>query len=833
MARWSVLGARSIRRRRGRFTLTVVGVALGIAVLFSVLITNATIDEGFSRIFGRAELPSAQIQPAGGYASEVPASVVDAAAKLDDVIDVNGSSGVDFRKPDGKPEESLTIWGGVYRKGEATAPKRRQRGDDILERGREPAAGAMEIGLRDGTARELRARIGSTVKLVGPSGPVEFKVVSVTYRRDGKPTDDFGGWTSLETNTRIAGRGEVINYAYIRLAKGTDSSRWVAEHTGQLGPNVQLITGDIGADAFKEVLRSGKAALAGLAGVALFVSAFLIFLTLSMTVAEAAPIHGTLRAVGASKAQVRRTVLGDALVLVAAAIPGGLLLGLAAATGVIQVTRGAYNLPHLPMQVPPGAAIEAAIVGVVVTLAAALVPAQRAASVVPVAAIRSGSEERVGVGRMWVLGTLSVAAGLAIVFLLDQRRVDAGSILILFGAVVLVPAVMGPIAAGAGRVTRRLARGVGAVGVLHLRKEPRRSAYTLALVMVVLAMVFTSGAVHLSLRRNLNETIEQRFPADLAVFAGANLKDEVQQKVLSTSGVQSGAGVWFTSGAMQTPLASRVYITAFDPRKFFAIQGLSWTDGNDADVREAMARGGSLALPDWVTVDRKVRLGDLVTLATPRGPRRYTVAGVYRSQALAPLLLNIEDGRRDFGLTAPTLLAVKVDRDRDPAGVKAAIERSFTGAPVFVQLTSDQRGGFARGQTQFFNLVYALVLIALVMGMLGVTNTLAMAVLRRTREIGILRAVGTERGALRRMALVEATTIAFAGMVLALPLGLLLSFTVLQTTARSLGIVVKYVYPWPMFGVVAVVALVVAAVSSVVPGRHAARVDPARVLRFD
>jgi putative ABC transport system permease protein len=527
-------------------------------------------------------------------------------------------------------------------------------------------------------------------------------------------------------------------------------------------------------------------------------------------------------------------VLGDALVLVAAAIPLGLVLGLAAATGVIQVTRGAYNLPHLPMQVPPFSAVEAMIVGVVVTLAAALVPAQRAASVVPVAAIRTGSEERTGVGRTWMLGLLSVAAGLTVVFLFDQRRVDAGSILILLGAVVLVPAVMAPIAAAAGRVTRRLARGVGTVGVLHLRKEPRRSAYTLALVMVVLAMVFTSGAVHLSLRRNLNDTIDQRFPADLAVYAGGQFNDQLETKVLSTPGVRSGARVWFTSGAMRRPLASRVYLTAFDPREFFAIQGLTWRDGNDASVRDAMARGGAVALPDWVTLERSVRRGDSVTLATARGPQRYTVAGIYRSQALAPLLLNIADGRRDFALSAPTLLAVKVEQGRDPATIKAAIERSFAGrAPVFVALTSVQRGDFTRGQTQFFNLVYALVLIALVMGMLGVTNTLAMAVLRRTREIGILRAVGTERAQLRRMALVEASTIAFAGMVLALPLGLLLSFTVLQTTARSLGVVVRYVYPWPMFGVVAVVALVVAAVSSVIPGHHAARVDPARVLRFD
>jgi putative ABC transport system permease protein len=197
------------------------------------------------------------------------------------------------------------------------------------------------------------------------------------------------------------------------------------------------------------------------------------------------------------------------------------------------------------------------------------------------------------------------------------------------------------------------------------------------------------------------------------------------------------------------------------------------------------------------------------------------------------LLIGVSDGNRAFGIGPPNLIAASVAEGHRPAAVKAAIERASTDGALFVQLTSEQKADFIKGQTQFFNLVYALVLIAVVMGMLGVTNTLAMAVLRRTREIGILRAVGTERRQLRRMALVEATTIGLTGLVLAIPLGLVLSVTVLQTVTRTLDTVVAYVFPWPMFAAVAPLALLVAVLSSVIPGRHAARVDPARVLRFD
>jgi putative ABC transport system permease protein len=832
----SVLGTRTIRRRLTRFTFTAIGVALGIGVLFAVLITNATIDAGLERMLGRTDTPFVQIQPAGGYEAELPVAVIDAAAKLPGVADVSGGTGVYLRIP-GAPREREGVFlnGGFERDGPAPTPTLAPKGSDIILEGRQPAEGRDEIILSQAVADQLHTRIGATVEFVGPKGPLRFTVVGLNVRRDHQRDDSRFASTSFATAVRLADRGDTVNYGTIRLAKRTDVGEWMTAHENGLGPNVTLTSGLVDAKSLRDLLSTGKAALAGLAAVALFVSGFLIFLTLSLSVAESTAVHGTMRAIGASRRQVRAAVLTDAVALVLLATPVGLLLGLAGAALTIKLTRSAYGLPNLATVVPLAGVLLSVAVGVVVTIVAALLPAQRAASVAPVVAIRSTVEERRGVGRTWPLGVLSIAAGLAVVLLADQARVDAGSFLVLLGAVLVVPVTIGPITDVAGRLTARMARGVGAVGVMHLRREPRRSSSTLALVMVVLAMVFAAGAVHLSLRRNVARSVSAVFPADLGVFAGARLDRALQDQVRTAPGVREATPLWFTRTTEERPIHSAVDLVIVDPDTFFDVQPLLWSKGSDAAASRALRRGGAVLVPAGVARAQEIHVGDVITLRPAAGPRPFRVAGLYQTpRQPGAFMIGVADGRSVFNVGDPNLLAVDVDAGTSPPAVKSAIEQRFAGnAAVFIRLTSDERADFLRGQTTFFNIVYALVLIALIMGTLGVTNTLAMAMLRRSRELGILRAVGTERRLLRRMAVVESATIGLAGLLLALPLGMLLSYTVLQTVARTNQAVVDYVYPWPMFAVVAPLAVLLAVVSAIAPSRHVGRINPARVLRFD
>lgn len=833
MARSSVLGIRTIRRRLTRFVLTAVGIALGIGVFFAVLVTNASIDAAMDRVIGRRLVPNVRMEAAAGYAAELPADVVDRAAKLPGVIDVSGWTETNLQIPGNTdPEDRVYVYGGLYRQGREPAPRQPERGTDMVSEGRSPAEGADEIGLTDRLRRELGVSRGDSVELLGPTGAARLVVVETNQRRDGRPSDNRSAWTSFTTVRRLAGQpAGFIGGGNIRLGKTVDASDWIARHADELR-EVRLVSATVDEATLRDTFAGPKEALAGLAAVALFVCGFLIFLTLSMSVAESAAIHGTLRAIGASRAQVRRVVLTDAVILTLLSAPVGIALGLAAAVGMISLTRGIFDLPGLPITVSPLAALAALLVGVVVTFVSALVPAQRAASVAPAVAIREAAAEQRGRRFVPVLGLVVLLSGLASIVIAPQF-LDVGSVFVLIGAVMAVPAVMPLLNRAAGAATSRMARGVGTVGVLHLRKEPRRTAYTVALVMTVLAMVFTAGAVHLSLRRNLITTLANRFPADLAISAGGRFDDALREQIAATPGVRATTDLRFTRTALGSGFA---FITVLDPATFFDVQSIPWIDGSDGEARAAFRRGGGIAIPASVALATDLGRGDRITLQTPRGPRAFDVIGVYRTfDTQSPMLAGLADAEVLLGGTSPPgLMAVAVEPGTSPAAVKAAIERRFDDAsPVSVQLTGAQRADFIEGQTAFFNIVYAFVLIAVVMGMLGVTNTLAMAVLRRQREIGILRAVGTERRLLRRMGTVEAATIALAGLVLAVPVGLLLSVTVLRAVSDAIGIVVQYVFPWPMFAAMSVLAVAVAVLSAIIPGRHAARVEPARVLRFD
>ena len=706
MRRSSVLGMRTIRRRLTRFVLTAIGIALGVGVFFAVLVTNATIDAGLDRILGRHQVPNIRMEAAAGFAADLPLAVIDRAARLPDVVDVSGWTGVNMRIPGAAAEEdSVFLYGGVERDGSAPAPPPEpQRGSDIITEGRAPAEGKDEIGLSDGARRQLHVGRGGSVELVGPSGPVRMVVVQFNKRRDGRPYDRRVGWTSYDTARRLGGQTEgLINDGNIRLAKGTDPSTWIARHADAL-PESRLVSADVDDATLREAFEGPKAALAGLAGVALFVSGFLIFLTLSMSVAESAAIHGTLRAIGASRRQVRRVVLTDAVALTVLAAPVGIGVGLLAAVGMITVTRGIYDLPSLPVSVPPFGAAVAVIVGVAVTLVSALVPAQRAATVPPVVAIRGAESERPGGRRLPLIGLALLVVGLALVFLARRPRVDVGSFVVLVGAVLIVPAVMPTLTRVAGAVTRRLARGVGTVGVLHLRKEPRRAAYTVALLMVVLSMVFTAGAVHLSLRRNLVGTLSQRFPADLVVSAGATFDDALRQRVVTTPGIRATTDLRFTRLLVQRPAIGFAFTTVLDPATFFRVQSVPWADGSDGAVRAAFERGGAVAVPASFTERHGVRRGDRITLGTPKGPRTFRVAGVYKTfDSQSPLLASVVDRSTLLAETSsigsggeysrPGVMAVAVESGRSPAVVKRAIEQRFRGRVAGLRATHQRPEG--------------------------------------------------------------------------------------------------------------------------------------------
>ncbi|MBV9254631.1 MAG: ABC transporter permease, partial [Actinobacteria bacterium] len=413
--------------------------------------------------------------------------------------------------------------------------------------------------------------------------------------------------------------------------------------------------------------------------------------------------------------------------------------------------------------------------------------------------------------------------------------VEASSPLILLGAVLLTPLVTRPIARVAGRFTRRLAPGLGDIGVMHLVKERTRSAYTLALVMIVLSLVLAIGGVHRSYRATQEQSLARALPADLAVTGGQRVDAAYVQRVATTPGVRAVTELRFGDAQVLDQHGPHVFLTVIDPSTFFDVQPVPWSEGSDAAARRALEAGSAVLVPQGLARLVGVGLGGELTMDTTLGPHRFRVAGIYPSNdSQQRVTVGVADARRYFNAGDANVLAVRVRAGADVTAVGHAIEQRMAGnGGAFVRPTSIDKARFRKSLNDYFRLAYSVLILVLAMGLLGLGNTLAMSVVRRTREIGVLRAVGTQRSQVRLLMLVESATLTLVALVLAVPLGWLLSAVILRSSEGVLHVVIPYKQPWPLVPLVAVLAIVSAALAAIAPARRASRVEPVTALRFE
>src|SRR5438445_2816506 len=529
------LGPRSVRRDAGRYVLTAIGIALGVGVVFGILLTNESVTRTFDRQFAQSPPGIVYLQPSGAFGADLPAATATRAAGMPGVASVNAGLGFSSELDGGR--DAVWVWANRVERGSAPPPKAPPAVGGLHLEGRQPSPGSDEV-IIGGKAlvRLLHARLGAPVTLETPAGLRSFHVagLQVSARSDAR-------WVqaTMASVQEVTGKRDVVNTLQLQLGQGVDRGRWIAEHAQDFGPGLRLSAPNQGVADLRQLYDVVRRSFAGLAGVAMFVGAFLVFLTLSMAVVERTRLYGTVRALGASRGQVLRAVIGEALVLGTVSTAAGLVFGLAVGAGFLSFVSRVYGVGHASLAVPPAAVAEAVAIGIATTAGAALVPALRASRLSPVEAIRGTYAQDRRLSRSWMLGAPLLAAGLLCSTRPGHLLEQAASPLILLGTVLLVPLITRPVARLAGRATRKLAPGLGDIGVMHLVKERSRSAYTLALVMVVLALVLATGSIHRSYRAAQELGLRRAFPADLAVSSGQRVDAAFTTRVRATPGVQS------------------------------------------------------------------------------------------------------------------------------------------------------------------------------------------------------------------------------------------------------------------------------------------------------
>jgi putative ABC transport system permease protein len=570
------------------------------------------------------------------------------------------------------------------------------------------------------------------------------------------------------------------------------------------------------------------------AAISIFVSAFIIFNTFTMLVAQRVRELALLRAVGASRGQVQLSVQAEAAVIGFAGALLGLLLGALLALGL----RGLFSatgvkLPAGDLVFLPRTILVAFAVGLLVTGVAAFVPARTAATVPPVAAMRetyvlptrSLRTRAVGGAVTTVLGGILMGVGLAGSGSTAAFAVGGGAMAVFLGVATLSPLFSPAVTGVLGRPLPRLFGATGTLGRRNAMRNPRRTASTASALMIGLAVVSAFSVLGESIKVSVRETVSNSLGADFYLSPssfGLGFSGDVARSLAGKPGVEAVTGVRFGEVVVDE---KKVGVSAGEPA---ALQGVLALDGVDGDITK-LADGGLIVDSD-TAAERGFTVGKKIPVVFSDGPVELTLVGTYERNELAgQYMVALGEWNRHTVGDLDQFVLVKAKPDGDTAAVRATIDQVTQSFPNIK--VRDQTEFIAEQEEQIdmlLGMIYVLLGLAVVIAMFGIVNTLALSVIERTREIGLLRAVGMTRGQLRTLVRLEAVVIAVFGALLGVIVGSCFGWA-LASALESQGIT-KVAYPIGTIIVVVIVGAVLGVVAAIFPARRAARMDVLRAI---
>ncbi|RJK93184.1 ABC transporter permease [Vallicoccus soli] len=833
---------RSLLAHKLRLALSAVAVVLGVAFVAGSLVFTSTLSRTFTDLFENIAADVTVTRATSFDQTVVTSSTAGPETGVPEAVldDVRAVDGVATAVGDVQTDGVFVVDAQGDAVGGTGAPGLGINWDETpgvtvttLTEGRGPQ-GPGEIAVDTQTADRADLAVGDRVRLITPAGPREEQLVGVF--RFGESGGLAGAsLVAFDTATAQSLTGAEGFYSSISV----DAEDGVGEEELRDAVAAALPDGfeaktateitDEGADALEQSLSFINVFLLVFAGIALFVGSFIILNTFSMIVAQRTRELALLRAVGASRAQVTRSVLVEALAVGLL----GAVLGLGVGVGLAALLRWVFGRVGLQLDgdlvVEPSTVVWSFVVGVGVTLLAAYVPARRAARVPPVAAMRDdvAMPERslrvrlvVG-GVLAALGAAALLGGLAT----DDgstaaQLVGAGALLLVVGAIALSPVLSRPALRVLGGWYPRAFGAVGRIATENARRNPRRTAATASALMIGLALVASMSVLGASANASVDRLVDEAFGADYVVSnaVATPFSAELAASAREVEGVEAVYEQRFGQAQVD---GGTIGLTGIDPGAIGTALTTEFVAGSAAGLEE-----GGVLLDEGTAESRGLGVGDVVALTPPYGDGRdLEVLGVFTENA----------GLGEFTVSLSTFDALGYSRQdnfvyvlaepgADPAAVRAGLDAVVADYPVVdladqTEFKEDQRAQI----DQLLTIIYALLALAVVIAVLGIVNTLALSVIERTREIGLLRAVGMSRRQLRRMVRLESVVIALYGAALGIVLGLVFGIS-LQRALAGQGIEVLSV-PVVTLLLFLVVAAVVGVLAAVWPARRAAKLD--------
>ncbi|MEU4717114.1 FtsX-like permease family protein [Micromonospora purpureochromogenes] len=843
---------KSLLARKVRLILSGLAVVLGVMFVSGAFVLTDTLGRSFDAVFADAyegvdvnvsAKPKIALSETEGeqVPAAMPAATLEKVRTVGGVAEATGIVAADGARLIGSNGKVVTSFGppqlGENWVGESDLVK--------LREGREPRADD-EIVINGALAQAAKVKVGDRVGVLTLEPKKDFTVVGVFgYSGD---RDSLGGANEVAFTTPVAqrlmlGEPDVFTNISVKAADGVGEAALRDDIAAAVGGDYEVKTGEqLSADAsagLKEGLSFFNKILLGFAAVALLVGTFLILNTFSIIVAQRTRELALMRAIGASGRQIIGSVVLEAVAvgLIASVLGLGAGIGVGALLAYL-FGKLAGGLALAGIGVPAAAVIGAFSVGLVITVVAALLPALRASRIPPIAAMQDVATPDRPLTKVTVAGAIVTAIGGTLLFLgLSGNAGDntlatiLGGVLFAFiGVALLTPLISRPVVSLLGAL---FAWSVpGKLGRLNSGRNPRRTAITAAALMVGIALVTGVTVILDSAKGSISALAEDQIKAEL-VIAGVqggprppSFDPAVLEKAAAIPGVQMVDGEY---GDMAVVNGERTWVAASS--NVAALERIFGAKATAGDISR-LAPDQMLFSSDTAK-SRNVSVGSKVSVQLSRGEARtYTVSGIYESSQLTNPVVLPPQAARDFAIPQPIQGFLQLAPGTRVADVQPQVETLLADSP---EVSVADRAAFIEQQTSQLDtplrMIQILLALAIVIAVLGIINTLALSVLERTRELGLLRAIGLRRAQTMRMITVEAVVISVFGALLGVVVGTGLGAAVVEAL-KDEGIT-DLVLPWGQMGVFLGLAAIIGVVAAVLPAVRAARINVLGAIAHD